>query len=197
MKPFKLIVGLGNIGAQYHSTRHNLGFAVIEMLGITFGHQPDEFKKHSKVAALVLDLRAEQNCLLVKPTTMMNLSGEAVRSLVQFYKIDPADIWVAYDDVDLPFGHVRTRLGGGSAGHNGVKSIIAAIGDGFWRMRLGIANPQLPTTPTDSFVLSAFSAEEAARIPQLLGTAANYLESSLLTGNMADHTIKLRDENTL
>jgi len=190
----KLIVGLGNVGAQYHSTRHNLGFVVVEMLGISFGHQPGDFKKHSKAPALVLDLRSVQDCQLVKPTTMMNLSGEAVQALVRFYKIEPADVWVVHDDVDLPFGQIRTRLGGGSAGHNGIKSIIAAIGDGFWRMRLGIANPQLPITPTDQFVLDPFAPDEAERVPKLLELATNQLEAALLAGGqLTDHTTKLRE----
>ena len=184
----KLIVGLGNVGANYHSTRHNLGFGAVDMLAITFGKKPGDFRKHSKAPAEVLDLKAEQGCMLIKPTTMMNLSGEAVQALTQFYKIDPADVWVVYDDVDLEFGQMRVRQGGGSAGHNGVKSIIAHIGDGFWRLRLGIANEHLTTTPTDQFVLDSFNAEEAKHIPELLNTVANYLETSLMAGNLTDHT---------
>ncbi|HUC86855.1 MAG TPA: aminoacyl-tRNA hydrolase [Candidatus Saccharimonadales bacterium] len=184
----KLIVGLGNVGAQYHSTRHNLGFAVVDMLAIGFGHQPSEFKKHSRAAATILELKADQNCILAEPTTMMNLSGQAVGALMRFYKIAPSDVWVVHDDVDLPFGQMRVRQGGSSAGHNGVNSIIDHIGDRFWRIRLGVANQHLATTPTDKFVLDSFSAEEAEHIPAILNGAADYLASSLVGGGLTDHT---------
>lgn len=187
----KLIVGLGNIGSQYHATRHNLGFAVVDMLGLTFGHQPSEFKKHSKAPAETLDLKTDLGCMLARPTTMMNLSGDAVRALTHFYKIEPADVWVVYDDVDLEFGQMRVRLGGGSAGHNGIKSIINHIGDGFWRVRLGIANQYLPTTPTDKFVLDPFMADEATQIPRILAGASNTLEQSLMGGDLTDQTTSL------
>lgn len=187
----KLIVGLGNVGSPYHATRHNLGFDVVEMLGITFGHQPDEFKKHTKAQANVLNLKQSHNCLLVKPTTMMNLSGQAVGELVRFYHLEPDDVWLIYDDVDLDFGQMRVRLGGGSAGHNGVKSVTAHIGDGFWRVRLGVSNKYLATTPTDVFVLSTFMEDEAAKVPQILEKTTNYIEAALLGGSLADHTEKL------
>jgi len=189
----KLIVGLGNVGAQYRNTRHNLGFAVVEMMAIGFGHQPDEFRKHSKTAAAVLELKADQNCILAKPSTMMNLSGQAVGEFLRYYKIPPSDVWVVHDDVDLLFGQMRVRRGGGSAGHNGIKSIIEHIGDDFWRIRLGIANEHLATTPTDRFVLDPFSAGEARQIPRLLNTAADYLTAAITlnAGTLIDHTQNL------
>lgn len=187
----KLIVGLGNVGKQYRETRHNLGFAVVEMLGITFGHAPTEFKKHSKASADVLDLKQTYNCILVKPTTMMNLSGQAIGELARFYKINPSDVWLVYDDVDLQFGQMRVRKGGGSAGHNGVKSAIEHIGDDFWRVRIGVANQFLATTPTDVFVLSGFNQDEGTYIPQLLRRASDYIEDALLDGEITDHTQNL------
>lgn len=187
----KLIVGLGNVGQQYHATRHNLGFSVVDMLAITFGHQPSEFTKHSKAPADVLDLKTNYGCILVKPTTMMNFSGTAVGALARFYKLEPTNIWVIYDDVDIPFGQMRVRQGGGSAGHNGVKSLIEHLGDGFWRIRLGIANQFLSSTPTDKFVLDAFTAEEAAKVPLVLNAAADYVAGALLDGAITDHTRSL------
>lgn len=184
----KLIVGLGNVGSQYHSTRHNLGFDVVDMLAISFGSSPDKLKKHPKAPAEILDLKAEYGCMLVRPTTMMNLSGGAVQSLTHYYKIDPSDVWVIYDDVDIEFTQMRVRFGGGSAGHNGIKSIIEQIGDGFWRIRLGISNPYLKDTPTDQFVLDSFMAVEAPHIPHVLTNAANFIENSLLAGNLTDTT---------
>ncbi len=184
----KLIVGLGNVGKYYHNTRHNLGFGAVNMLAISFGKQPGDFKKHAKAAAEVLDLKTEYGCMLARPTTMMNLSGEAVQKLAHFYKIAPEDIWVVYDDVDLPFGQVRVRQGGSSGGHNGIKSIIQHIGDNFWRVRLGIANEHLPTTPTDKFVLDPFLPEEATKVPGLLHAVADFLEESLIDGSLSDVT---------
>ena len=187
----KLVVGLGNVGSQYHQTRHNLGFGVVDMLAISFNHQVSDFKKHPKAAADVLDVKAEYGCMLVKPTTMMNLSGEAIGALARYYKVLPEDIWVVHDDVDLPFGQMRVRLGGSTAGHNGIKSIIQHLGDGFWRVRLGVANPHLATTPTATFVLDAFTADEAAQMSQLLGAATDYLQGALEVGALTDHTQSL------
>ena len=187
----KLIIGLGNVGEQYHATRHNIGFGVVEMIAIGFGKKPSDFSKHSKAQAETLDLKTTHDCILVKPTTMMNLSGQAIGELARFYKVDPADVWVIYDEVDMQFGQLRIRRGGGSAGHNGIKSIIQHIGDGFWRIRLGIANQYLSTTPTDKFVLDPFMAGEAAQIPQILEKTARLVEDSLLAGDLKDHTQNL------
>lgn len=186
----KLIVGLGNKGKEYHATRHNLGFAVVDVLAITFG-RAGGFKKHPKAAAEVLDLKASHSCILVKPTTMMNLSGQAAGELLRYYKVDPADVWVVYDDLDLPFGQMRVRTGGSSGGHNGVKSLIQHIGEDFWRVRLGIQNQFLATTPTDKFVLDPFMPEEAVKVPGIVESAANEIESGLLKGGLVDHTVNL------
>lgn len=180
----KLIVGLGNVGREYESTRHNLGFALVELLGITLGHRPSDFTKHSKAAADVLDLRATNGLMLVKPTTMMNLSGQAVGALANYYKVAPEDIWVIADEVDLPFGALRVSHGGGSAGHNGLKSIMSAVGPDFWRVRMGVRNQRFDVTPTDSFVLSRFDADEAAALPAMLKTAADMLETAVTRGEL-------------
>jgi PTH1 family peptidyl-tRNA hydrolase len=188
----KLIVGLGNIGAQYHATRHNLGFAVVEMVAIDFGRQPQGFTKHSKAAAEVLDLKASHDCMLFKPTTMMNLSGQAVGELARYYKVASEDVWVVYDDVDLQFGQLRVRQGGPTGGgHNGVKSVIQHLGEDFWRLRLGVANQYLASTPTDKFVLDPFMADEASELPQILAKTAGIIENSLLEGQIKDQTLSL------
>lgn len=187
----KLIVGLGNVGDKYQNTRHNLGFGIIDLVAIGFGKQPSDFSQHSKASANVLDLKSSHECILVKPTTMMNLSGQAVGELARFYKIDSSDIWVAYDDVDMAFGQVRIRKGGPTGGgHNGVKSVIAHVGEDFWRIRVGIANEFLKTTPTDKFVLDKFSAEEASKIPDILRIVAEIIENAVDSGNLSDQTVK-------
>ncbi len=187
----KLIVGLGNVGDKYQNTRHNLGFGIIDLVAIGFGKQPSDFSQHSKASANVLDLKSSHECILVKPTTMMNLSGQAVGELARFYKIDSSDIWVAYDDVDMAFGQVRIRKGGPTGGgHNGVKSVIAHVGEDFWRIRVGIANEFLKTTPTDKFVLDKFSAEESSKIPYILRIVAEIIENAVDSGDLSDQTVK-------
>jgi PTH1 family peptidyl-tRNA hydrolase len=184
----KLIVGLGNIGKEYQNTRHNLGFGVVDVLSITLGSSPDKFTKHGKAKADVLDLRHEQDCILVKPTTYMNLSGQAVQALVQYFKIELDDVWVVHDEIDLEFGLMRVRKGGGSAGHNGIKSLIGSIGEDFWRIRLGVKNGYLANMPTDKFVLDPFSLEEATKLPQIVEKAADYISSALVEKTIEDHT---------
>lgn len=142
----KIIVGLGNPGEKYDETRHNLGFTVIDQFLRDF--QPvektkwDENEKlKSHTVQLVWDGQgqADEKVLLVKPKTYMNNSGLAVSLVKDFYKISPEDIWIIHDELDLPVGTLKIRLGGAAAGHHGVESIIASVGtDKFWRFRLGI-----------------------------------------------------------
>lgn len=137
----QLIIGLGNPGGEYKDTRHNIGFMVVEKLaqelasGMTHWEEKEKFKS---VLARVGDT------LLVKPITFMNNSGLAVSSIVQFYKLKPSDVWVVHDDIDLPLGKIRIRMGGSSAGHNGVESIIKELkSDAFVRFRMGVGRGKL------------------------------------------------------
>lgn len=180
----KMIVGLGNVGREYAETRHNVGFALVELLAISLGHKPADFRPHNRAKADILDLGASHGLLLVKPTTMMNLSGEAIGALARFYKIDAVDIWVAYDEVDIPFGMMRIAHDGSSAGHNGVKSIIKAIGSDFWRVRVGVRNARFPVMPTDAFVLSRFDPDEASKMTGMLGKASHIIETAVVDGTL-------------
>ena len=129
----KLIVGLGNPGAEYELTRHNAGFWFVEQLSSNFALEKG-FKGH--VAKL-------PRAWLLKPTTFMNRSGQAVSALAQFYKIAPEEILVAHDELDLPPGAIKLKKGGGSGGHNGLKDIEAQLGTrDFWRLRIGIGHPR-------------------------------------------------------
>ena len=138
MKPSLLIIGLGNPGASYAATRHNAGFQAIDRLAEAFGE--GEWKEKQKFLSLTREARiVTVPILLVKPQTFMNRSGEAVRKLVDFYKIDPAQqILVLTDDIDLPLGTVRLRMIGGPGTHNGLKSICATLGENFPRLRIGL-----------------------------------------------------------
>lgn len=137
----KLIIGLGNPGGEYKDTRHNIGFMVVEKLAKELGTEApiwEEKEKFKSVVARIGDI------LLVKPIIFMNNSGLAVTSIVNFYKLKPDNVWVIHDDIDLPLGKIRIRTGGGSAGHNGVESIIKELkSDVFVRFRMGIGRGKL------------------------------------------------------
>ncbi len=137
----QLIVGLGNPGGEYKDTRHNIGFMVVEKLAKEIGKDTATWEEKDKFKSVVA--RAG-DVLLVKPIIFMNNSGLAVSSIVQFYKLKPDDVWVIHDDIDLPLGKIRIRTGGGSAGHNGIESIIKELkSDAFVRFRMGIGRGKL------------------------------------------------------
>jgi PTH1 family peptidyl-tRNA hydrolase len=180
----KAIVGLGNPGPKYSGTRHNIGFAVVDELarraGVTFGSAP--------VDALVGRLRRERrgpdgvpdaseldDVLLAKPMTFMNESGQAVGELARYFKIDIADLLIVVDEVQLPLGKLRARTRGSAGGHNGLKSIIAHIGDDFARLRIGVGRGDSRRDLADH-VLSRFDRDEAAEVERLTARAADAAE---------------------
>ena len=167
----KIIIGLGNPGQQYDNTRHNIGFAIVDKLQAHFAFPAFGF--HKKFQAEISEgSNAEEKIILVKPQTFMNLSGIAVRAILDFYKLSPADIIVIQDDLDIAIGTFKIATDSRSAGHNGVQNIIDHIGtQQFTRLRLGVG---AVTTNTPScrlgahdFVLGRFSAEEKEKINQL------------------------------
>lgn len=170
----KLIVGLGNPGAEYAKTRHNVGFMVLDALS-------SDWKVEKKLKSEVSEIQvAGHKALLVKPQTFMNLSGEAVQAVAAFYKVDSNDIVIIYDDIDLEFGKLRVRHGGGSGGHNGLKSLIQYLNDAFIRFRIGVGNDTLKNPiPTDKFVLSHFTKDEQPQLTTIIDKAAAELTSYL------------------
>lgn len=158
--PQWLIVGLGNPGTQYRNTRHNAGFLTIDVLAEACGAA---WKKH-QFHAVCADAEWEGvRCLLMKPETFMNLSGQAVQEAMQYYHIDPAHTLILYDDITLPVGGLRIRKKGSDGGHNGMKNIIYLSGaDDFPRIRIGIGKKPHPEYPLADWVLSAFSEAELA-----------------------------------
>lgn len=177
----RLIVGLGNPGREYEGTRHNLGFLVVEKLARELGSGTPTWQIDTKKNVLTCQ---SKEILLVKPQTFMNKSGFAVRALVDFYKLTPEAVWVIHDDLDLPLGKIRIRTRGGSAGHNGVISIMQQLAsDRFVRFRLGIGrgkeaigksgNKNLHHRGVIEFVLSRFRQNEAGSLKHLVkdGTA--------------------------
>lgn len=165
----RLIVGLGNPGREYESTRHNAGFWWVDELaraeGLSFR---SEAKFHGQAARGTVH---GQEVWLLKPQTFMNLSGRAVAALAQFYKIAPSEILVVHDELDLQPGVARLKLGGGHGGHNGLKDIIAQLGTkDFWRLRLGIGHPG-DRAQVSAFVLNDPRREERERIDEAMNQA--------------------------
>lgn len=180
----KLIVGLGNPGREYLLTRHNLGYMVIDELcsrwGITLSQNT---KLKSQIFTGLID---SQTIVIIKPDTFMNLSGRVVQKVKQFYKLDNNDIWVVSDDLDIDFGKIRTRVGGSSGGHNGLKDIIEQIGQDFVRIRIGIKNPCLEKVSSDKFVLSRFDKVEIERLPEIIHITSDYV-INLLQDDVVEH----------
>lgn len=173
----KLIIGLGNIGARYAHTRHNLGFMVVDEIA----KQYEVVWKNDTKLKSELALIESEDLILAKPQTMMNLSGEAVQRLVQKYRLQPPDVWVLYDDVDVPFGKLRLRPGA-SSGQQGVRSIIAAIGPNFIHGRLGISLNDRAIEPSEVYVLKSFTPAEATQLPSLLTAAAKTITKEIQAG---------------
>jgi len=165
-----VIAGLGNPGLEYEGTRHNTGFWAVDELAQQSGVQLMKMQFRASCGEVML---GENRCLLMKPTTYMNNSGEAVAKAVQFYKIPPEQVLVFYDDITLQPGKMRIRLKGSAGGHNGMKSIIAFLGtEDFPRVRLGVG--QKPNSQYDlaEWVLSKFSLAEREAIQAILPNAA-------------------------
>lgn len=163
--PLKLIVGLGNPGDEYARTRHNAGFWFVEELAARYGGTMRSDRHHRGETARVRIGDAE--VLLLKPMQYMNRSGAPVGSIVDFYKIDVSSILVAHDELDLPVGTVRLKEGGGHGGHNGLRDLIPRIGEGFWRLRIGIGHPG-ERADVAGFVLRPPRKEEAALISEAI-----------------------------
>lgn len=169
-----LIVGLGNVGNEYAHTRHNSGFMVVDAYRET--HQLPEWQEKPKFKAYISeDFINGKKVILAKPTTMYNLVGESVRALKDFYKLADSDISIVHDEIDLPFGTVKEKLSGGSAGNNGIKSVISHTGENFRRIRIGIRNDLLEKMDAADFVLSKFSADEKKQLDKIIKTAVNKL----------------------
>lgn len=186
----KLIVGLGNPGGQYESTRHNIGFMVVDKLARELTTTAVTWKEDSERKALVA--RAG-DVILAKPLTYMNNSGLAVGALIRYYKLSPEDLWVVHDDIDLPLGKIRIREHGGTGGHHGIETIVAALKtDKFVRFRLGIGRGKEQSAATRDknlhhrsviqFVLSRFTRHEAGNLKHLVKHGTEAVRTALLEG---------------
>jgi PTH1 family peptidyl-tRNA hydrolase len=177
-----LIVGLGNPGRAYARTRHNVGFTSVSALAERWGLKFERQRARAEVADGVF---RSQRVILAKPQTFMNNSGESVRGLTRMYNVEPANLLVIYDDMDLPFGRLRLRDRGSSGGHRGIQSIIDSLNtDEFPRLRIGLGRPPAGTEPID-YVLRSLSSAERAEIETIFNRIAEGVELFLARGVVA------------
>ena len=177
----RIVAGLGNPGAQYRNNRHNVGFHVVDLLATRWSAPPlkDKFSSLQCKASFRGD-----DVVLLEPQTFMNLSGESLQKAMAFYKVSLADVIVVHDELDLAWRDVRVKIGGGHAGHNGIRSIIQHCGGpDFTRVRIGIGKP--PRGSTESWVLGDFDSMESAELPGVLEAAALSVEAVLEHGAAA------------
>lgn len=179
-----MIVGLGNPGPEYVSTRHNAGFLVVDLLA---SRMRGTLGRHKRAMAAVLEGRigapgSDTRAILVQPWSFMNASGGPVKSLMAFYDVVPEQLLVVHDELDLPLGTVRVKVGGGDGGHNGLKSLRGSLGTGdFARVRVGIGRPPGQQDPAD-YVLKPFSGSERAALPEIVERSADAVETLVLHG---------------
>lgn len=166
----RLVVGLGNPGADYAGHRHNVGFMAVDALAESLGVRGFSSKFQSEVASAEL---AGEKLILLKPQTYMNHSGRAVQAAMAFYKLKPEDVIVLYDELDLPVGKLRIKKAGGANGHNGIKDIDATIGPDYWRIRIGINHPGT-AAQVHGHVLSNFSKEERKVMETILSAIVKH-----------------------
>lgn len=181
-----MLVGLGNPGKEYELTRHNAGFIALDDFVAKTDEMEDWILKKDLKAAVSTGRVAEKRVIAVKPTTFMNLSGEAVQAVMNFYKIHPEHVVVLHDELDIDFGQIRLRVGGSSAGHNGIKSISQHIGEDYGRIRIGVGPKTPAQIKSEDFVLQKFSAAELEQLPNMNREVTAIL-SEYLYGSQLPH----------
>lgn len=184
------IVGIGNKGKKYDNTRHNIGFALLDKLADQL-HCP-AWKKadflHSETT------RANKDILLIKPTTYVNESGQALKAIVEKKDVSLKNIWIIHDEVELPLGQIRVKKGGSSAGHNGIKSIDDAIGRNYWRIRVGVGKNLTGAQPLADYVLGHFEPSEQPLVATVIDQTTQLLVKFIKEG-IETITINAEKEN--
>ena len=185
----KLLVGLGNPGQKYARNRHNIGFMALDKIAERHGFGPWRSRFKAEVAEGRL---GGDKCLLLKPQTYMNLSGEAVREAVQFYKLSLEDVFVFHDEIDLAAAKLKVKSGGGNAGHNGLKSISSHLGNDYVRVRLGVGRPA-DKADVAAYVLRDFAKAEQGWLEDMLDAITRHV-GVLLEGHAGDFASKARQD---
>ncbi len=190
-----LIVGLGNIGQEYEKTRHNIGFRIVDQFA---GHQAASFQKKRDLKGDICRFQSRTyQVTLLKPLTYMNLSGEALRKSIDFFKISKEKVLIIADDIDLPLGELRLRSSGSSGGHNGLKSIETHLGSKeYYRLKVGVGRN--PDVPLIDFVLGRFTQDEEKLLPSVIDRAEELILAFVEGGYQGalNHLAKWRSQNT-
>lgn len=178
-----LVVGLGNPGPQYEATRHNVGQMVVDVLASQNRLKWSTHKSRTDVAAFKIGVGVDaQSIIIAKSKSYMNESGGPIKALAAFYKIDPDHLIILHDELDIPFSAIRSKVGGGDNGHNGLKSLTSAFSTAdYFRIRLGIGRPNGPQDPAD-FVLKPFSSAEKKELEEFLTRGSETVESLIMRG---------------
>lgn len=182
-----LIIGLGNPGKEYAGTRHNIGFAILDEFATKNDFPGWVVKKDLKCQLTSANL-GENRVILCKPETFMNNSGEAAQAVQHFYRVYNQSTLAVYDELAIPFGTLRTRLGGSDAGHNGVKSLIQHIGDDFGRLRVGIGSETSQKAEATDFVLGKFTKAEQETLSQIVREANALITEYVFSGELPPET---------
>lgn len=182
-----LVIGLGNPGRKYDGTRHNIGFGVLDDYAQNNSFPGWVAKKDLK-NELTIHRLGQNRVILAKPQTFMNNSGEAAAAVQHFYRVHNKDSLAVYDELAIPFGSLRSRLGGSDAGHNGVKSLIGQLGDDFGRLRIGIGSDKPINADTAGFVLKKFTKQEQAGLPAIVREAGAMITEFIFSGQLPNDT---------
>lgn len=183
-----LLVGLGNPGREYVGTRHNIGFICLDDF-IKANEEMSSWANKKSLKAEVSEGRlGSTRVVAIRPTTFMNLSGEAVQAASSFYKIKPEHTLVIHDELDITFGQIRLRIGGTAAGHNGIKSVTQAIGESYGRVRIGIGPKRPESIDSADFVLQKFNQDEQAQLPNLTREVNAILTEYVYGGQLPNET---------
>ncbi|AQX21750.1 peptidyl-tRNA hydrolase [Bartonella sp. CDC_skunk] len=174
-----LIAGLGNPGSHYNNNRHNIGFMAINVIHQIFSFSPWSKKFQAEISNGLIN---DEKIILIKPQTFMNLSGQSIGEALRFYKLDLNNLIVIYDELDLPPGKIRIKIGGGGNGHNGIKSIDSHCGTNYCRLRLGIGHPG-PKELVNQYVLGNFTKSDQEWLTPLLDAIANNMELLIKRNN--------------
>lgn len=183
-----ILVGLGNPGTEYDLTRHNIGFYALDAFVSQTDEMSDWIEKKDLKALQSSGQLGQTRVIAIKPTTFMNLSGEAVQAVAAFYKVAAENIVVVHDELDVDFGSIRMRKGGSSAGHNGIKSVTQHIGEDYGRIRVGIGPKNPPQIDSADFVLQKFSSDEQTHLPALAKETSAILTEYVYGGQLPHDT---------
>ena len=184
----KIIVGLGNPGEKYKNTRHNLGFIFVDKLANKLDPE-EKFVLNPKIKAEILETNIDQEkVIMIKPQTFMNSSGIAVKLAINYFNCETENLIVVSDDTNLNIGQARIRFGGEAGGHNGLKSIINAVGENFWRVRLGVGASD-PKIALEDYVLSQIPENDQTKIADIVDKTADELIESIIRNKIENKTI--------